>query len=199
MSTATLQREFCMNPYYIDGKQVQDIHFFNSGGIVASVGRGWLSAFGGNNSGCDALEVLEYVRKIKPAFNVDFSYYTGKAGEAQLYINVNQLDGFTDLGEQIAREFDTETNYGHFIQFEWGAPEDIERGYEWAKRAARRTMCGCYTRSVPTDFGAACNRIAAMFKALGLDKVRGYSLEKMQQSDKALFDALNNLAIERGL
>lgn len=61
MNISKLERERYLNPFFFDGKVVADIIFYNDGGIIARVGRGW---FGSNNN-LNGLDVPEIVSKRK--------------------------------------------------------------------------------------------------------------------------------------
>jgi hypothetical protein len=199
MSTQfNLTKETCLNPYYINGKQVRRIVFFNAGEIIGAANRGWLPMYGSNSSGNTALEALSYTRKVKENLDVEFSYYlpdgdswTGPA--AALYVWTGDLPGFVDKGEKEAMTTAEAVHFGHFVEFVCGATLDSDSELIQASISEvkpREFMLGSYTRSEPTDHGKHVAAIEAAMAAAGVE-VRGLGINRMIEHKDAIIAALN--------
>lgn len=86
--------ESCFNPFFIDGRQIKRIHFFDKNGIIFSTCSGW---FGSNNLFRHGLEIPPAVYKRKIDFSICQSFFVSASEEyaqrgqkfAELYIFVD--------------------------------------------------------------------------------------------------------------
>lgn len=92
------------NPYYCY-YELNKICFYDAtkGEVVATVEKGWL---GDNNNG-SKLETLEYRRKIK----VDLKSKESFVVKHTLYVEINQLGGFTLTGASVWRQDEFEATW----------------------------------------------------------------------------------------
>ena len=183
MKTQMLEKETCLNPYYIAGNQIQNIHFFKDGGIVASSGRGWLPMYGSNSSGNSALEAIEYRSKRKPDLDGDYSFYIG----GELYVNINMLENFLFAPDVLQHEGPDTTYYGNMVYFECGSTD--ERYPHLESVELRGFMMGHYSKCIPTARGEKIKAIVAVFADSGI-KIPSYDAAKMLDNKDAIIAAM---------
>jgi hypothetical protein len=174
----------CFNPYYlkcenVTGKQVERMHFFKDGAILATHNRGWLSMYGSNNGGNDVLENIEFRNKRKADLSAKYSFFIGD----EVYINCAELPDFLFATDMV--ELSTKENicYGNRIYFTCGATD--ERHEHLTRSELRSFMVGCYSRVVPTDYGLKVKAVVSVFDDAGVT-VSPYDASKMLDNSDSI-------------
>lgn len=153
----------CYNPYLIGNGQVNNIHFYDDSGVIATTNRGWI----GNNR-IDILELndLEFNKRNK--LNLDRkehffiksekqdSYNSTVQLEVYIYIPKSALS-IKPLGELVAMEADTDTYYGRF--YELTATFNDCYDFSKDKHETRKFMEGTYTKTEKTEKGKLVDKI----------------------------------------
>ena len=171
MKISKLEREKCLNPFFFDGKMVNNIVFYNDSGIIVSVGRGW---FGSNNN-LDGLDVPEIVSKRKTDitkklnFVVPFygGYYNCKQCHLYLYVDGTNitLDKYITPGKSFGK-YDTDV---HDVETYKGAILGV--GFTFDKWVNFRR----------TEFGLKVDKMGKLFKEKGIS-IDLYNLEKLLEN-----------------
>lgn len=171
MNISKLERGKYLNPFFFDGKAVDDIIFYNDGGIIVSVGRGW---FGSNND-LDGLDVPEIVRKRKIDitkklnFVVPYSdgYHPYKQCHLYLYVDGTNitLDKYITLnktlGEHATDVHDVETYKGSIL----GVGFTFDKGVNFRR----------------TEFGLKVDKVAKLLKEKRIS-IDLYNLQKLLEN-----------------
>lgn len=108
-----LETTDCFNPFFIDGRQIKRIHFFNKSGVIFSTRSGW---FGNNNNFRGGLVIPETVQKRKIDFSLCKSFFVSVPAEyyekglyADLYLFVDgESVNITDTTESAVKMTDCE-------------------------------------------------------------------------------------------
>ena len=183
MKTHKLERRTCLNPYYIGGMQIEKMHFFNNGEIIASANRGWLPAYGSNSSGNSALEAIEYRRKRKPDLNAKYSFFISD----ELYINTDALPEFLYAPDVLELETKEARHYGNRVYFECGSTDGRHEHLERVE--LRSFMVGCYSKIVPTPFGEKVKAIVSVFKDNNI-RLSSYDAAKLMENSADIISAI---------
>ena len=171
MNISKLEREKYLNPFFFDGKMVNNIIFYNDAGIIVSVGRGW---FGSTNN-LDGLDVPEIVSKrkidITKKLNFVVPFYGGdyNCKQCHLYLYVDgtniTLDKYITpnktLGKHDTDVHDVETYKGSILGV----------GFTFDKWVNFRR----------TDFGLKVDAMGKLFKEKGIS-IDLYNLEKLLEN-----------------
>ena len=186
MKTKQLTKQTCLNPYFLEcGPQIEKIHFFGGGEIIATQNRGWLSIYGGNSSGCSALEAIEYRNKRKADLKADYSFYIGN----ELYVNINALPGFLFAPGVIELTTEDATYYGDRVYFECGSTDGRHAHHETVE--LRSFMIGGYSKITPTARGRKVSRIVDVFKDAGITLSK-YDASKMLKESKSILKVMKS-------
>lgn len=171
MTNTLTQSAKWYNPFYIEGRQVKNIYFYNESGIVCETGRGWF----GNNNGMGSMYIGETIRKAKfnPAAKCNFwipvaaeSYETDKCCNVYLYV-----DGKDITCERLP---DTQSDgvckawidhWQHFAVNIHGIKKQIEK----------------YTGNEKTAFGRKVDKMEKTFKDMGI-RIDSYEVMKLLES-----------------
>ncbi len=98
------RRATYFKPFYVEDYQLDDIHFFDEGGLKFSTGHGWFDAYWKDDGwkfqeyGKEELALgIQYARKRKTDFGLDIAYYIPRKaprGEkhAELYVPLNAYE-----------------------------------------------------------------------------------------------------------
>ena len=95
--TNILTVQSCLNPFFIEDRQIKKIRFFNESGVVFSTRSGW---FGCNNNFIGGLDIPETISKRKIDFSIKKCFFVpvkgqyyekGKYAELYLYIDGEQI------------------------------------------------------------------------------------------------------------
>ena len=159
------------NPFYIEGRQVKNIYFYNESGIICETGRGWF----GNNNDMSSMFIGETIRKGKfnPETKCNFwipvaaeSYETDKCCNVYLYVDGKDItcerlpDGESDMLDHTVIY-----HYRHYAVSVHGVKQQIEK----------------FDHSTTTDFGHKADKLAAMFKEMGIN-IDHYNTVKLLKS-----------------
>ena len=165
-----------MNPYYINGKQVHNIHFYDDTGIVASVGAGWIGTNGSNRTNIKELDQLEFNRALKLDLtkkrhffikSTETDHHFDEGNDIYIYLPAADLT-VEPLGEEASMKTDDRVYYGEY--FNLTATFKNRHTGEWQHRT-EKLMRRTYTRSELTPAGEKQERFIA-----ALDKY-GFKLE----------------------
>ena len=172
MITHTLEKRTCLNPYYIAGNQVELIHFFGDGEIIATNNRGWLPMYGSNSSGNNVLEAIEFRRKRKPDLTGNYSFSIG----SELYVNIAELPEFLYAPDVVELKTKDATYYGNRIYFVCGSTDGRLEHLE--NLELRSFMIGSYSDVILTDRGQKVVDIVQVFADSGI-KMPSYDAAKI--------------------
>lgn len=111
------------NPFFIDGRQIKRIHFFNKQGVIFSTRSGW---FGNNNNFRGGLVIPETVQKRKIDFSLCKSFFVSVPAEyyekglyAELYLFVDgESVKITEVKEISEKMTDCEIWHSKIYTFE---------------------------------------------------------------------------------
>lgn len=127
-----VKTESYYNPMFLNGRQIEHLVFYDAD-KGTEILNGWdgLRWFGSNNN----YPLIRFPFEFKKANKVDLTrkdaYYTTfqhtysyDKGKIVLYIPIHLVDSFTDLGEVLQFETDTEKNFRHSYSFKVMAQSD---------------------------------------------------------------------------
>lgn len=110
------------NPFEVNGKQIEDIHFFDENGIQASTGRGWFGQ--SNNPYPTIIFNFKTTNKRKPDFTLKHGFllptksrYATDKGNKDLYLPLSQLH-YTIECNKVGYEGKQEIQYFDRMEFE---------------------------------------------------------------------------------
>lgn len=155
------------NPYQIGGRSIDTMHFFKDGKVIATHKRGW---FGDNNRGCDELESIDFVRRVKveSGLRAGFSFYCKNV----IYVNVDHFETFEVLGEEKAYQTNDEIYYAEFVNIKMtlGGKTDVYR-----------IQLGSFTRSELTSEGEKLESFKSLLGDIGV-VIPTYQMKKLLEN-----------------
>jgi len=171
-----LTTESIMNPYYIGGRQVRAINFYNADGVQIRHEQGWLSSYGSSKTPCEYLESLEFrnARKIDLSKGDAFTASPGADfGGKTIEIYVPMGEHVELVGERVALETDHEICYG--IYFKVDGVEYMRSQFsrtEYTAQGRREVALGEELKAIGVDSYHA-RKLLARFPVLAKEIEKG--------------------------
>ena len=179
-----------LNTYFIDGRKLNNIAFYDDNGLIGEVDNGWISGKWSNRMDIKEFDDLQaaYVRKIN--FDRKEHFFTkdkDRYGDpiAALYVYVPAVEGLkvVNVGEQVALSTDTNIHYGVFLEIT--ATARYSRKFDFERQTIKQMQRG-YTKTVSTDLGERVQRVKGIFEGCQVDAPSNYAIERVLKDKKAV-------------
>lgn len=192
--TQLLRKHDCFNPMFLNDKEINHLVFYDciKGETILSPENENVRWFGSNNNQYPEINfpfAFKRGNKVdltrKDAFYTSYAYkYNFDKGKIVLYIPVQLLDNFQDLGEKLDFETETDKKYLHHYSFDVMAKaiyheiQDGELKYLTSEVTKQTLSFHGYYRTELKPLGEKVAKIAAAFKGIN-SNIGTYEIERM--------------------
>jgi hypothetical protein len=191
MKTTLAQSNTFFNPYFLDGKQVKKINFFDYKTGLIVFNTDWFSSFGGNNDYPEISFPFEIKRRIKINLDIKQSFYCKSAnkGEINIYIPIQLLDNYTHTKDVLKYETETEYTYTDIFSFDLECKKDGRKLNEFEEveyivldSEIRIVKVSSNYKTVLKEFGVKVQNIKDAIKADNyLSDISVYTIERLMK------------------